>query len=103
MTTCRHCGNPYANPRPRRHGGNYAGCCGYCPACYRRWASHGFPESGPPPQRTGTGPKAGRDSRIEDYLFLRQRGLSRAEAALRLGLTRRTLHRYDAGLRAGAA
>lgn len=103
---CRCCGGAYENPpqpRAARNRGRYAGCQDYCPADYKRWAEHGFPPSGPLPQRTGAGPKADRQARMEDYRFLRMRGLSFAEAALRLGLTRRTLHRYEAALRAGAA
>jgi hypothetical protein len=40
-----------------------------------------------------------RNGRIEDYAELRSWGLSRREAAARLGVTLRTLDRYDADLR----
>ena len=73
--------------------------CGYSAACYKRWADHGYPPEGPPPPQMGTGPKADRAGRIEDYAFLRERGLSRLEAAARLGVVRRTAERYEMRLR----
>jgi hypothetical protein len=42
---------------------------------------------------------AQRAGRIEDYAELRSWGLTRQEAAARLGVTLRTLDRYDADLR----
>lgn len=105
--TCRCCASPYANPfqpRAERSKGHYAGYRGYCPACYKRWADHGYPAGGPPLQRTGTGPKAGRAGRIEDYAWLRlEQGYDAVSAAIRLGVTRRTAQRYEAALRSDAA
>jgi hypothetical protein len=78
-----------------------------CFRCYRRWADHGYPESGvpaPAPQAGGgEGGHEGYLARLEDYLFVRKQGLSMAAAAIRLGLTRRTLQRYEAAIRDGAA
>jgi hypothetical protein len=42
---------------------------------------------------------AQRAARVEDYAELRSWGLTRREAAARLGVTLRTLDRYDADLR----
>lgn len=100
-----HCGREFTNPVYRRNAASYPrrGHCGYCPPCYRRWADHGYPPQGPPsPQRSGRkpGPVAGR---VEDYAEFRALGLSRAEAALRLGITRRTIQRYETALRSGEA
>jgi hypothetical protein len=41
-----------------------------------------------------------RAGRIEDYAELRSWGLTRRQAAARLGVTLRTLDRYDADLKA---
>ena len=57
-----------------------------------------------PPSRTAPAHAAisarARD-RMEDYLHLRQGGVSRTAAARRLGVTLRTTFRYDARHRAG--
>lgn len=77
---------------------------GYCQRCYRRyrrcwrrWRDAGFPESGlPQPGRPWQFAAAGRH---EDYAELRSWGLSLAEAADRMQVTRRTAQRYEAALR----
>lgn len=86
------CRNPDCG-RPRRRDR-----CGWCIACYDRWRYHGCPEDGPPP------PWAKVPGRIEDYLWLRDElGLSRAAAAARVGVTLRTIQRYERRLRMAAA
>jgi hypothetical protein len=72
--------------------------CGYCRRCYKRWLDNGFPASGPPAPRHAPGGWGTRAGRVEDYLELRSWGFSPAAAALRLGVTRRTIERYDADL-----
>lgn len=73
----------------------------YCRNCYHRWLYHGRPGDGPtPPPAHATGP---RDGRLEDYAELRSMDHSIAEAALRLGVTKRTAERYEAALREEAA
>ena len=95
--SCRCCGAGYSYQRKRPWGTNYNGWRGWCPPCYRRWCDHGKPASGPPTPRQGAGggPHPGR---IEDYADLRSWGLTLAEAALRLGVTKRTAQRYEARL-----
>jgi hypothetical protein len=84
VTTCRSC-----QRRPANHAR------GLCGSCYNRWRYYGKPQDGPPPPRTG-GPCA---DRIEDYLDLRMWGLSKQQAAERLGVTLRTIWRYEHRLR----
>jgi hypothetical protein len=92
---CDSCGDRYENPaRP----GGWRGCRGFCPRCYSRWREHGFPLSGPPAPRKAGRPR-GAGGRAEDYADLRSWGLSPAEVALRLGVTRRTVQRWDAAAR----
>ena len=95
---CESCGAAYQVASWHK---SYRGTREYCARCYQRWADHGYPASGPPPLAQGCGGGPGAAARIEDYVFLRGRGLSRAAAALRLGITRRTIRRYDAALREG--
>jgi hypothetical protein len=96
---CTNCGNTREGDRR----GDY----GLCLTCERRWKNHGYPAGGvpdPAPGRGGGGDRDGYLGRVEDYQILtRERGLSSAAAALALGLTRRTLQRYEAALRAGTA
>ncbi|TDD32468.1 hypothetical protein E1287_22535 [Actinomadura sp. KC06] len=75
---------------------------GWRHACYQRWVYAGRPDSGPPPpRRAGRGAEAA--SRIEDYVELRSWQVPREEAAERLGVSIRTLFRYDRRLKAGAS
>ena len=74
--------------------GKAAHALGLSGGCYHRWANAGRPEDFFVP---GLG--AARLGRIEDYLELRERGLTRTEAARRVGVTKRTVQRYEAGLR----
>ncbi len=71
---------------------------GFTLSCYQRWSRSGRPEVfGPPRWTWGLGVRAGR---LEDYAELRrEHGLSIAQAALRLGVCRRTADRYEAELR----
>lgn len=90
---CGHCG------ARRPHGAHRIGWrCGLCRCCYRRWQNHGYPAAGPPAERVQVagGSAAGR---LEDYAELRSWGLSSAEAATRMKVTRRTVQRYEAVLR----
>ena len=70
----------------------------YCGPCAHRWDYHGRPAGGPPPAPSWpTGPRAGR---VEDYGELRAMGVSREEAAARVGgVCSRTVERYEAALR----
>ena len=69
--------------------------CRLALACYQRWRAHGYPEDIP-------APFAFRAARIESYLELRAWGLTRPQAAQRLGVTVRTIWRYEHDLaRAG--
>ena len=98
LAVCRKCVTP--EPKQPWQGGWR---CGYCRRCYTRWMEHGFPASGPPVERVQvTGWRS--DGRVEDYTELRSWGLTRQEAAARLGVTIRSVLRYEARLRdAGAA
>lgn len=99
MRICGSCGEEYTyRPPCECRGVNYNGWRGWCPRCYNRWLDHHKPASGPPPPRQGAGggPHPGR---FEDYEWLRRdQHHSPAEAALRLGVTRRTAQRYEARL-----
>ena len=97
MKPCKCCGTLTSASRKVA----YRGACGYCGRCYRRWYAHGCPESGPPPPLLLVAP-ADRAGRIEDYRDLLSWGVAREEAARRLGVSLRTLIRYDSAL-AGAA
>lgn len=66
---------------------------GWCNACYGRWLRAGRPEEGPPPPRT-RGHDADAAGRREDYAWLRGAGLTREEAADRVGVHRRTADRW---------
>ena len=79
-----------APPECRCGCGRPAACrrCKLTRACYQRWRRHGWPDDVPPP-------RAARAGRIEDYLELRSQGLTRTQAAERLGVTRRTIERYE--------
>lgn len=52
------------------------------------------------PHPRGRGVQRNRVNRIEDYLFIRGDQMSARAAAERLGVTRRTVVRYRAALRA---
>ena len=90
---CRGCGRR----RRKRQGAR-----DYCGTCYGRWAYHGYPQEGPPSPVLSVAP-AERAGRIEDFVELRSWGVSREEAARRLGVSLRTVERYDAALRAQGA
>lgn len=98
---CRCCGQPRPPWRATYHGGR-----GYCARCYKRWGDHGYPAAGPPPPgRAGlhAGSERSAAGRREDYAELRQlHGLTVLEAAVRLGIVRRTAYRYEAAIRAAA-
>jgi hypothetical protein len=87
-----------ACPAERPAGAHAQGWRGpWCKNCRSRWVYHGRPSGGPPPARPyPAGPVAGR---LEDYAELRAQGLSRAAAALRLGVTIRSAIRYESRLR----
>lgn len=73
---------------------------GWCKPCYQRWLCHGRPEDGPPPPGTRGNSCEGR---VEDYTELKSWGLTRQQAAARLGVTLRTIVRYEHRLRQVAA
>ncbi len=62
--------------------------CGLARPCYQRWRYYGRPDVIPPPRPS-------RADHIEDYLELRSQGLTRAQARWRMGLSRRTIERYE--------
>jgi hypothetical protein len=84
-----------------------------------RWWRAGKPADGPPPQhdlsprqlaaaraaaaQARAAYTARRAARLDDYTWLRGQGVSRAEAARRVGVTIRTAQRYDAHLRQAQA
>jgi hypothetical protein len=70
-------------------------------ACYERWRRAGFPQDIPRPEHAGN--DRCRPDRLEDFRELRQLGETREMAATRLGVSVRTVERYEAALRAGAA
>ncbi|MEV0660152.1 hypothetical protein ACIBI3_02235 [Actinomadura luteofluorescens] len=91
--TCRDCGRNRPN-----HGR------GLCRGCWlRQWRA----TNGRYDVATGTGmggpgiPKTAADiaARLEDYAFLRALNVRRLDIAARLGVSYRTLNRYDARLR----
>ena len=97
VRVCRCCRSEWTQDPSLRATTNYCGFRGWCPRCYRRWLNHGKPLSGPPPVRRGSG---GRGScQLDDYEFLRSWGYTREQCAGRLGVTKRTIERYEARLR----
>ena len=78
------CGRPVTYPRLR-----------LAESCYRRWRYHGYPAQIPPSQAETIA------GRVEDYAELRAAGFTQAQAAWRLGVSRRTAERYAQRLRAG--
>lgn len=75
----------------------------WCDPCYRRWRAAGRPASGPPePYTRGTGYNipGSRESRIEEWTFLRGYHYSPAKIAARMGVSMRTIYRYAAAERA---
>ena len=98
---CACCGKPRTR---RARGSGWRGAHGLCHTCTERWRAAGKPATGVPPRVTETERRARivaatRDAqrgRAEDYAFLRDCGLSRADAAARVGVTERTARRvYD--------
>lgn len=94
-----------AKGTPSRRRWCVCACCGlegwhaargWRHACYQRWVYAGQPAGGPPA-------KGAAADRVEDYAELRSWGLTRQAAADRLGLSIRTLQRYDQRLKAGVS
>jgi len=99
-TSCR-------KPRPKKANGRHDGALGYCRACYRRHERAGRPASGPPSpvpnsDRVAARNRALRAARLEDYADLRSWGVSIADAAARVGVSRATAERYERELQEGA-
>ena len=94
---CRSCRRAWTHIPRRKNEPHYCGYHGWCPRCYRRWLDNGKPLSGPPPVRKGAGGRG--SSQLDDYEFLRSWGSTRDECASRLGVTKRTIGRYEAQLR----
>ena len=103
---CSYCGKP--RPQDPETAWRKGWRRSWCAGCFQRWRRHGSPPDGPPPPRPAGAPgrpQPRRLARVEDYLELRSWGLSDAQAAPRLGVSRRTLDRYKRHLRetAGAS
>ena len=87
----------------RQRKGSFPWCC----ACYQRWCRAGRPDTGPPPpvdrktcaERARAAYQEKARGRREDYQELRSWGESREQAAGRIGVTERTVWRYDRALR----
>lgn len=75
----------------------YVGECSYC------YAARFAPRTGNPHGRGVSKSQATIAGRIEDYLELLSYGEEPLTIAQRLGVSRRTLHRYDARLRQEAS
>jgi hypothetical protein len=69
-------------------------------ACYERWRTAGRPDE--IPDARPTAPLI-REAGIENYLFIGGDRMSARQAAERLSVSMRTITRYRAVLRAGAA
>ncbi len=68
---------------------------GLCRSCYDRWYRAGRPADVPGQSEFRSGRPA--MARREDYLWMRdEQGLTRPEAAARLGVCERTAWRYEA-------
>lgn len=68
--------------------------------CYCRWLRLGRPAVLPPARHSREGsPGRSRLARIEDYAELRSWGETPDMAAVRLGVSKRTIERYEADLR----
>ena len=87
--TCR-CG--CGRPARGRHG--------LSDACRKRWLYHDCPEQVPEPSNPGNDHR--KADRLEDYLELRSWGVTRQEAAARIGVCLKTIERYDAEIRSAA-
>ena len=92
--TCTSCGARRAPYGSAAYGYARYACHGWCARCYARWLSNGKPVTGPPAPR-----KPGGSGQREEYWFLRSQGYSRQDAGMRLGVTRRTILRYEAAAR----
>lgn len=97
VCVCRCCRAEWTPDPSLRKTSNYRGSLGWCVRCYRRWLNHGKPASGPPPVRGGRGGRGA--SQLDDYEFLQSWGYTREQCAGRLGVTKRTIERYEARLR----
>lgn len=72
-------------------------------SCYTRWRYHGFPEAIPPASSFAVGRSVDIDAQLDDYQFIGGPKLTARKAAERLGVSMRTIVRYNARLRAQAA
>lgn len=118
MRELQPCGTNAAYNRHRYHGEETCPPCRRASADYERWRKYGRPQDGPPAPRrrawTAQQRAANRDNilaaiaarianaagRCEDYQWLRdEQGLTREQAAERLGVTMRTAWRYEARIR----
>jgi hypothetical protein len=86
MTTIR----PLVRPAPDRCGRAASRPRGLAEACYDRWRQ---PELSP----------SRRSAHLEDYREMKAWKVSRADAAARLGVSAKTLERYEAALKASEA
>jgi len=82
-----------------------------CSTCYERWYHNGKPEGGPPQPKSNDECRAmgrktivfDRDKRMEEYRKLtRDDGLPREIAAQKMGISDRTVSRYEKALRESA-
>lgn len=117
---CRSCycrwlraGRPVEGPPPAKRRASpiiTCSCClresvnhaahGWCYRCYDRWIEAGRPDDGPPEATRSERELA---ARREDYAWLRtELGLSRAQAAERIGVSDNTADRYEAWMKEGS-
>lgn len=72
---------------------------GWRDACWRRWIEAGKPADGPPPPKPGSGGVLkSREivaSRLEDLALLLDVGVDKREAARRIGVSYKTVCRYE--------
>jgi WhiB family transcriptional regulator, redox-sensing transcriptional regulator len=95
--TAHHCRNCGRHRKRRASDNRLEGAKELCWGCYHRWRESGFGEEIPPPKDNGLA--ARKQRQVERYARLLAQGLTRPEAALRMGIAVRTEAKYAALLR----